>query len=313
VSPHRIHPEFGGRPQVRERVFIAATRTEKNGSLLGEEPGLPDIEQFERGWNIQNWKLAKDLPLESKLTSVERKETLLTETEQSWIDAWDEFVLLFKEHNSGANLPGFPLWADDWIHIDDLKIPRGTPVWKKNFLEKNAEFYTSNKKFIDKWLSKHDSLKDFPPSRRKLEWQAQGANSLKETVMHFRPSGIRAKRATYLPAMVAITQTSILGKQGRRISVREGARLQGLPDWFDFLDQPQSVSFKQLGNGVNIGAVYNVMRALVLRDIDLFTQEKDLLKLLKAPDSPDIYLGSYPQKSPRKSTTNTPTLRVVNQ
>ena len=39
----------------------------------------------------------------------------------------------------------------------------------------------------------------FPASRRKLEWQAQDTKSLWDTVMHFRPSGIRAKKAD-LPA-----------------------------------------------------------------------------------------------------------------
>ncbi len=294
VSPHRIHPGFGGRPQVRERVFIAATRTDRPGALLGEEPGLPNLQQFENDWNIQDWKLAKDLPLDTKLTSAEKKESALTETELGWIEAWDEFVLLYKEQHPGENLPGFPLWADEWINTSELKIPRGTPDWKRNFLQKNAEFYTTNKKFIDKWLSKHNQLRDFPPSRRKLEWQAQGAKSLKDTVMHFRPSGIRAKRATYLPAMVAITQTSILGKQGRRISTREGMRLQGLPEWFDFLDQAPSKTFKQLGNGVNIAAVYNVMKALVIRDIDLLGKDTDLVKtILTADNSPDSYLRSY--------------------
>ena len=97
VSPHRIHPGFGGRPQVRERVFIAATRTDRPGALLGEEPGVPNLQQFENGWNIQDWKLAKDLPLDTKLTSAEKKESALTKTELGWIDAWDEFVLLYKD------------------------------------------------------------------------------------------------------------------------------------------------------------------------------------------------------------------------
>lgn len=305
VSPHRIHPSFGGRPQVRERVFIAATRTNKPGALIGEEPGLPAIEKFEQAWDIQKWNLAKDLPLDTKLDSEEKKLSALGATEAEWIDAWNEFVLLFKEAHPGENLPGFPIWADEWVHIDELKIPRGTPAWKQNFLIKNAEFYTQNKKFIDKWLKKHNHLESFPPSRRKLEWQAQDAKSLTETIMHFRPSGIRAKKATYVPALVAITQTSILGKQKRRITFREGARLQGLPEWFDFLDQPKSQTFKQLGNGVNIGAVYNVMKALVLRDLDLLGSDSKMVKsILNAADTPDEYLSKYhgkPASSARKS------------
>ena len=308
VSPHRIHPEFGGRPQVRERVFIAATRTSKTGALLGEEPGLPNIEKFEHAWNIQNWNLAKDLPIETKLSAEEKKSSLLGESEVEWIEAWDEFVSLFKSAHPGENLPGFPIWADEWVHIDSLKIPRGTPAWKANFLKKNSEFYTQNKKFIDKWLKKHNDLKDFPPSRRKLEWQAQDAKSLSETIMHFRPSGIRAKKATYVPALVAITQTSILGKQKRRITIKEGARLQGLPEWFDFLDQTKSQTFKQLGNGVNVGAVYNVMKALVLRDLDLLGSDSKMVKsILNAPDTPDLYLSRFTgPKITRKELRNAP-------
>ena len=312
VSPHRIHPDFGGRPQVRERVFIAATRTNKPGASIGEEPGLPAIEKFEHAWNIQNWNLAKDLPLDSKLDAEEKKLSTLGASESEWIDAWNEFVLLYKEARPGENLPGFPIWADEWVHVDELKIPRGTPRWKENFLIKNAEFYTQNKKLIDKWLKKHNNLESFPPSRRKLEWQAQDAKSLTETIMHFRPSGIRAKKATYVPALVAITQTSILGKQKRRITFREGARLQGLPEWFDFLDQPNSQTFKQLGNGVNIGAVYNVMKALVLRDLDLLGSETKMVKsILNSADKPDEYLSRFHGPKITKKKSVAPSLKVA--
>jgi DNA (cytosine-5)-methyltransferase 1 len=312
VSPHRIHPEFGGRPQVRERVFIAATRTSKPGGLLGEEPGLPNIEKFEHAWNTQNWNLARDLPIESKLSNDDKKYSALGESEIQWIEAWNEFVGLFKAAHPGKNLPGFPIWADEWVHIDSLKIPRGTPAWKSNFLRKNAEFYTQNKKFIDKWLKKYDYLETFPPSRRKLEWQAQDAKSLSGTIMHFRPSGIRVKKATYVPALVAITQTSILGKQKRRITIKEGARLQGLPDWFDFLDQTKSQTFKQLGNGVNIGAVYNVMKALVLRDLDLLGSDTKMVQsILNAPDTPDIYLSRFHGPQAAKKKTSKPVLKIA--
>jgi DNA (cytosine-5)-methyltransferase 1 len=306
VSPHRIHPDFGGRPQVRERVFICATRTEKSGSLLGEEPGLPDISKIEHGWDPQKWSLYKDLPIENKLSSEEKVESRLTESEAEWITVWDEFVRSYHEAHDGERLPGFPLWVDHWQDIKELRIPRGTPEWKANFLQKNAEFYTTNKKLIDKWLKANNYLAHFPPSRRKLEWQAQDAKSLSSTIMHFRPSGIRAKKATYVPALVAITQTSILGKSMRRITFREAARLQGLPDWFDFLDQRKSQTFKQLGNGVNVGAVYNVMKAQVLRDLDLFAPNSQLVKsILNAPDSPDAHLSKYHGSNSTSKPKNT--------
>ena len=109
----------------------------------------------------------------------------------------------------------------------------------------------------------HRALSGISPQ---TEWQAQDTKSLWHTVMHFRPSGIRAKRPTYLPALVAITQTSIVGPRERRLSPRETARLQGLPDTFVFPDQPASATYKQMGNGVAIGAVQHVFREHVLRD-----------------------------------------------
>jgi DNA (cytosine-5)-methyltransferase 1 len=147
---------------------------------------------------------------------------------------------------------------------------------------------------LDKWLKRWNNLDHFPFSRKKFEWQAQDSKTLWETIMHFRPSGIRAKKATYVPAMVAITQTSIVGKYQRKITTREGARLQGLPDWFDFVDQKDSITYKQLGNGVNVGAVYNVLRAQVLRDLDLLGENSKLVKaILGAPANPDAILSSY--------------------
>jgi DNA (cytosine-5)-methyltransferase 1 len=122
--------------------------------------------------------------------------------------------------------------------------------------------------------------------------------------MHFRPSGIRAKKSTYVPAMVAITQTSIVGNQLRRISIREGSRLQGLPEWFDFMDQPTSATYKQLGNGVNVGAVYNVMKALVIRDLDLLKSHSDLSRsILSAPANPDEALSSFKGLHSREKTS----------
>jgi DNA (cytosine-5)-methyltransferase 1 len=287
VSPHRIRPEFGGRPQVRERIFIGATYAGKNSKEAREEPEQLDLDAITSGWNIQDWDLAKHLPLEpAKAKGLEK--FALTTAEIRWIDAWNDFVVSMLKELDGKVLPGFPIWADEWVDTKDLVIPENTPEWKANFLQKNAEFYTKHKKTLDAWLKRWNNLEDFPPSRRKFEWQAQDATSLWDCIMHFRPSGIRAKKPTYVPALVAITQTTILGPQRRRISVREGARLQGLPESFEFADQPDAASYKQLGNGVNMSAVYHVMRALVERDLDLLSESPELVKSIqKSPNNPD--------------------------
>ena len=110
--------------------------------------------------------------------------------------------------------------------------------------------------------------------------------------MHFRPSGIRAKRPTYLPALVAITQTSIIGSRKRRLSVREAARLQGLPEWFSFGDQNDKSSYKQLGNGVSVGAIWHVVRTTIESHREVFekTCPELVTNVLAKPVNPDLAL-----------------------
>ena len=294
VSPHKIAPEFGGRPQFRERVLIAATLNEKSTGAITIEPEKLDISKFYDNWDPQDWRLKTDLPLDMNMSKKEKLSLQLTDSEIRWLEAWNEFILILKT-KIGENVTyGFPIWVDDWVQIKDLKIPRNTPDWKKTFLTKNAEFYTNHKKELDRWLKKWNYLEDFPPSRRKFEWQAQDAKDLWSTVLHFRPSGIRAKKQTYVPALVAMTQTSVIASQKRRLSVREAARLQGFPDWFDFVDQPDSVSYKQLGNAVNVGVIYNALKALVIRDLDLLQNHPKLTRaILGAPVNPDHVLENY--------------------
>lgn len=294
ISPHEIRPEYGGRPQVRERVFIAATKIPKGMPNFKRNVDVPNLDSVSKAWNPQKWNLSRDLPLEKLSTVKSRASVALSPAELEWIDAWDDFVVTMRQKLKGKPLPGFPIWVDEWVLEKDLKIPKGTPEWKATFLRKNSEFYTTHRTVLNKWLKDWKQLEHFPPSRRKFEWQAQDSKTLWETIMHFRPSGIRAKKATYVPALVAITQTSIVGKQKRRITTREGARLQGLPDWFDFIDQADSLTYKQLGNGVNIGVVYNVLKAQVVRDLELLGSKSELVRaILGAPHSPDVSLKNH--------------------
>jgi DNA (cytosine-5)-methyltransferase 1 len=251
-SPHWLPPYMGGTPQVRERVFIAGAwvGTERAFELENLPPVIPKGPVF--GWDPLDWNLEHDLPLQDESEfDVERYR--LTPDEEHWLDVWNDFL----DSVDCETLPGFPIWADE------LKNPMspltGLPKWKSDFLVKNNKFYLDHKSQIDDWKMRHHDLRDLPPSRRKLEWQAQDAErDLRKCVLHFRPSGIRAKRGTYVPALVAITQTSVVGDRGRRLTPREAARLQGLPDSFSFEGQSDAVTYKQLGNAVAVGAVRHV-------------------------------------------------------
>ncbi|QNN53580.1 DNA cytosine methyltransferase [Nocardioides mesophilus] len=307
-SPHLLPPERGGRPQVRDRVFITATHNPDGvGDGLPVEPvaRLSDrIDGFDpkTGWHLEDLLVDSDNVPGCNLTECERL----------WIDAWDEFVQKWYEHTEGRRPPGFPIWADSWSDFekivtifdgipdyrDLLEHDRLLPQWKAGHLAKNYSLYSKHRDWIDPWAEKWGLFTgQFPPSRRKLEWQAQDTPRLWDTVMHFRPSGIRAKRPTYLPALVAITQTSIVGPRERRLSPRETARLQGLPDTYDFGSQKASATYKQMGNGVNVGVVWHILREHVRRDEDVLKRTAAGRRLidavLGAPLSPDDRLAQH--------------------
>ena len=293
LSPHRIPRELGGRPHARDRVFIVAVRTS------GEDKSVDKLctpTRVVEGWNSTDWNLIHDLPLEKHLRSPSLK---LTEQQQHWLSAWDDFVRQMSLRTQGGRLPGFPLWGDEWGEIDETLLDVELPTWKRNFLIKNSIFYVENKDLIDSWADKWGFYTDnFPPSRRKFEWQAGSLRSLKSTIIHMRPSGIRVKRADYVPALVAITQTSFVYDKSRFLSVREAARLQGLPDWFDFGGQPDRLSYKQLGNGVSVGAIwYALKHSLKVFESELKAASPGLYRAIKeAPCNPDAVLVSMRHK-----------------
>jgi DNA (cytosine-5)-methyltransferase 1 len=241
-------------------------------------------------WDPSMWNLFSDLPLNDVRKS-EIMKYRLSSDEIELLNAWDKLVGKFKQINDGARLPGFPLWSDIWGKKPIYEYDKNSPKWKKDFENKNRNFYLEHKQIIDNWLVENPIIRESSPSKRKLEWQAQDMNSLWEGLLHFRPSGIRVKKPNYVPALVAITQTTIIGKFKRRITPSEGAMLQGLGDNFDFGNQSDQASYKQLGNGVAVGAVYQVVKALAKRDEQILkiTNPKILKKIMLAPNSHRLY------------------------
>jgi len=263
LSPHRMAPQDGGAPQVRDRVFILAYLPHGPQSMP-TKPLVPP--EASSGWNPDDWRIDDFLDDDSDIENLGNYR--LSDAESMWIEAWQAFV----ERIEADNLPGFPIWVDAFRARPN--IPDGTPAWKTDFLMKNAEFYREHRIVIDSWLGErwgtHNLLvQEFPKSRRKFEWQARkvqptrSERDLAKLVLQFRPSGIRVKPATYLPALVAITQTSIIGSRMRRITPREATRLQGMPDdMFVGAGISDSAAYKQLGNAVNVGVVRAAAKTL---------------------------------------------------
>jgi DNA (cytosine-5)-methyltransferase 1 len=266
-SPHLLPRERGGAPQVRERVFILAVRKDLDDACLNRLVAFNEKLQAKHYWNPDKWRIADFLDHDETVASIDRYS--ISDNEATYVKAWDHFVRTIDQ----PRLPGFPLWAFAFVPQPDIK--RGMAEWEVNFRRKNSDFYNSNTEFIDCWLRRKWgprklTVAEFPFSRQKLEWQAskyhprKQGRTLRDLVLQFRPSGIRVKPPTYLPALVAITQTSVVGPalRGpgattyRKLTPREAARLQSLPDTvYSTPVVADHVAFKQLGNAVNVGIV----------------------------------------------------------
>jgi DNA (cytosine-5)-methyltransferase 1 len=301
VSPHKIPPSYGGTPQARERVFITGTRT--NTPIKGDIPNLEFPTDFEL-WEETSWDLYRDLPIEENNKEIFLKYRISHE-EVELLDAWDSLITELKSSREALKLPGFPLWSDLWGKKPIYEFDEFAPDWKKSFEDKNLRFYEEHKSPIDYWFKNYPIIRASTPSKRKFEWQAQELASLWDGLIHFRPSGVRVKKANYVPALVAITQTTILGKYKRRITPREAARLQGLKEDFSFFNQSDSSSYKQLGNGVSVGAVYQVVKALARRDYaNLNVTNRELLQSIEKSSSSPNSKAARSQRTKSKPKSN---------
>jgi DNA (cytosine-5)-methyltransferase 1 len=149
------------------------------------------------------------------------------------------------------------------------------PEWKQNFIRQNRDFYKRHKAVIDPWLPK---IIDFAPSFQKLEWNWKGGpRDLWQTVIQFRASGIRAKRPTAAPSLVALTtsQVPVIPWERRYMTMRECARLQSMGD-LTYLPDSQTAAHKALGNAVNVTVIAVVATALLTPPSTRDTVRRDI-------------------------------------
>lgn len=245
-EPLIFSPHYIGIPQHRERVFIMCVRKDI-GELAPFDFNINNI-------NKSECSIDDILLNDEDITDISKYR--LSEDKIEWIELWNEFIQNIK----GDKLPGFPIWADCLCKLENtpyFKKWEMTPKWKQSVVLKNVQLWESNKDFIDEWLIKAKKNKNFFGSKSKLEWQAGTDNknpNIWDNILQIRPSGLRVKQGTYFPALVAITQTSIVGKRKRFLTPRECARLQSFPDSFQY-DKKDRQAYKQLGNSVNVAVV----------------------------------------------------------
>jgi len=261
VSPHQL-----GIPQHRERVMIMGWRND-----VLPEGGLPVLPKMSPSSSVSIKSILTDdgdVPDGTKLSPGDIE----------CLTLWEEMIQHFKAR--GVKLPTFPMWSNDWDSTydlteviateeeeeeeseedeeeEDVKTSFKIPEWKQKFIRQNREFYASNIAFLGPWLLRARACASFTGAKRKFEWQAgkfQTDDSIWNLLFQFRPSGIRVKRATYSPALVAMAQIVYVGEKKRKLSPREVARLQSFPDTFK-MPASAGTAYKQFGNSVNVEVI----------------------------------------------------------
>ncbi len=143
------------------------------------------------------------------------------------------------------------------------------PNWKVKYIDNSREFFSKHKHLLLAWSKK---IEAFRPSFQKFEWNChekdpmQECRNLRNYVIQVRPSGIRVKRSSTSPALVAMnmSQVPIIMWENRYITPSECKRLQSMDD-LKFLPESLTRAYSSLGNAVNVVVARRVALALVGR------------------------------------------------
>ena len=250
LSPHNF-----GIPQIRERVYILGMRKDirnteilTNGYIHSSDLELQTIK------GKDNCKMGDSRRI---LEPDAPDEYSISEEQSEMIWAWEEFRLA-----TNIGTIGFPIWINSFgigykrfawfkrkIGYDNM------PSWKQRFVDNNRKLYETNKEFIDDWIIRHNMLNRIK-LYQKFEWNCgTDVTDIRDAIIQIRQSGIRAKRPTYYPSLVAMVNTPIIWDTEKEcfrfITPREAASLQSFHGSFKFHGSENQI-YQQLGNSVNV-------------------------------------------------------------
>ncbi len=283
VALRRLSPHHFGIPQIRERIYIIASKNDLSDFRWPKTLDLKKIRSVK--------EILDKNPSDSVHISTQVKKCL---------SIWQDFL---KMAPHDENIP-HPLWSMEFgatypyekrppssFSAKELRRFKGShgkslrsfvkkseliaalpsyarskqkfPKWKVDYIRKNRDFYSRHHEWLDKWMT---GIMPFPSSYQKLEWNCQGEKNrqLKRYIIQFRASGVRVKRPTTSPSLVAMTATQvpIITWEKRYMTIRECQRLQSM-DELDLSQLSREKAYQALGNAINVDVARNVAQALI--------------------------------------------------
>ncbi|QHX36783.1 DNA (cytosine-5-)-methyltransferase [Spiroplasma sp. BIUS-1] len=244
-KPLLLSPHHFGIPQAKPRSFVAAIKKE-----------FVKDKKFEINFRKKVKKTQNSIEtVINRADQYDLKLYEITPNEKEILDAWNDFI-----KNVEVKDLDFPIWTDHFKTAS--RIVEKMPISKQNVINKNKELYINNVKFIDSWLAKNYDILRTKSAYRKLDWKSDvNIKNIYDGLIQIKASGIKIQKPNLVQNINSITEVPIYGPMKRRLTLRECARLQSLPEEFE-ITQNIKQAYKQLNNTVNVTVVENILEKL---------------------------------------------------